>query len=73
MSTIRENIKEWFSTIIGVVLILVLAVNFFTGWPQELTVMQQIGGLAIGGMFLFGNPKTFFPRLIKMFTQNLNK
>lgn len=73
MSVLRNNLKEWFSTVIGAIILLILVVNFFTLWPRELTISQQLAALVIAGVFLFGNPKTFFARLEKIFTQKLEK
>jgi len=71
--SLKENIKEWFSTIIGALLFIVLIVNFFTNWPQELTLYQQLGALVLAGVFLFGNPKAFFARLEKLLTKKIDR
>jgi len=73
MNALRNNLKEWFSSFIGAAILILLGINFFTLWPRELTLYEQLGALVIAGVFLFGNPKAFFARLEKLFTQKLEK
>jgi hypothetical protein len=60
MKTVRENLTEWFSTAFGGLLLLAIAINAFTDFPQKLDWSVSISIAILAGVLMFGNPKTFF-------------
>tara|TARA_R110002050_G_scaffold265465_2_gene406581 strand:+ start:19518 stop:19739 length:222 start_codon:yes stop_codon:yes gene_type:complete len=60
MNTLRDNFKEWFSTVLGALILTALAVNFFTEWPRPLDIYESATMLVVAGVFVFGNVKKFF-------------
>jgi hypothetical protein len=73
MDTLRDNFKEWFSTILGALILIALSVNFFTAWPRLLNMYESLIILVVAGVFVFGNVKKFFQAAQDLLFKKLDK
>lgn len=69
----KENIKEWFSTVLGMVILSFLAYNFFSQWPRTLSLVEKATVFVIGGVFVFGNVKAFISQIQAVFIKKLER
>lgn len=73
MSSLIEKVKEWYSTILGLILMTFAVSSYYFDWPTVQNIYQAVGEFGSGLILVFTNPKELAEEALEIFKKKLGK